>query len=209
MFFEILLEGASDVPVVREILTRKFNLKENIDFRIHPHRGKGKLPQNPLSRPDTKSRGLLDQLPAKLRGYSHLPDGCCVVVLVDADSTDCKELKGSLVELYERLDKKPRCILLRVAVEETESWFIADTNAIRSAYHRAKVSRLENIAPDSVVAAWERLAEVLGRKPQDCDGGVKQEWATKISPFLDLEQPRSPSLKAFVNGIERLVSGTS
>src|SRR3990172_3350902 len=107
IFFEILLEGTSDVPVVKEILTRRFLLKEGVHFRIHPHKGKGALSQNPHAKPDPKRRGLLDQLPAKLRGYSYLPDGYCVIVLVDADSTDCKELKESLVNLYQQLDKRP------------------------------------------------------------------------------------------------------
>lgn len=207
-FFEILLEGSSDVPAVKEILTRRFNLVENVHFRIHPHRGKGKLPQNPLSKPDPKHRGLLDQLSAKLRGYSYLSEGCCVIVLCDADSTDCRELKRSLVELYQQLDRRPRCILFRIAVEETESWFLADTSAIRAAYPRAKVNRISN-PPDSVIGAWERLSEVLGRKPQDCDGGDKLEWASKISPHLELNEPLSPSLKAFVAGVERLVAERS
>ena len=33
IFFEILLEGTSDVPVVKEILTRRFLLKDGIHFR--------------------------------------------------------------------------------------------------------------------------------------------------------------------------------
>lgn len=202
IFFEILLEGTSDVPVVKEIVTRRFLLKEDIHFRIHPHRGKGTLPQNPLAKPDPKCRGLLDQLPAKLRGYSYLPDGYCVIVLVDADSTDCKELKKSLVDLYEKLDKRPGCVLFRIAVEEIESWFLADSNAVQSAYPRSKTSR---IPPDSIIGAWERLAEVLGLNPQDCDGGDKYEWSASISPHLNLDQPKSPSLKAFINGIKRLV----
>lgn len=209
MFFEILLEGASDVPVVKEILKRQFNLQEGIDFRIHPHRGKGKLPQNPLSRPDHKNRGLFDQLPAKLRGYSYLPEGYCVIVLVDSDSTDCRELKASLVDLYQSLDKRPRCILFRIAVEETESWFLADREAILKAYPKAKTQKLINTVPDSIIGAWEHLAEALNRKPQDCDGSDKIEWSTKISPHLDLTQPKSPSLRAFVNGINRLVAGSS
>ena len=208
-FFEILLEGSSDVPIVKEILTRRFNLKEDIDFRIHPHKGKGRLPQNPLAKPDLSHRGLLDQLPAKLRGYSYLPDGCCVIVLVDADSTDCKELKESLVNLYKQLDKRPRCILFRIAVEETESWFLADTKAVQSAYPRARVHKISHISPDCVIGAWERLAEALGFIPEDCDGGDKQEWSVRISRHLDLDQPKSPSLKTFITGIARLVEGNS
>jgi hypothetical protein len=47
-YFEVLVEGGSDVPALREILTRKFALEEGRDFRIHPHKGRGKLPVNPL-----------------------------------------------------------------------------------------------------------------------------------------------------------------
>ena len=205
IFFEILLEGTSDVPVVKEILTRRFLLKDGIHFRIHPHRGKGTLPRNPLARPDPKCRGLLDQLPAKLRGYSYLPDGYCVIVLVDADSTDCKELKKSLVDLYGKLDKRPGCVLFRIAVEEIESWFLADSNAVRSAYPRAGINKLSKISPDSIIGAWERLAEVLGFNPQNCGGGDKREWSAKMSPHLNLDQPKSPSMNAFINGVKRLV----
>ena len=106
--------------------------------------------------------------------------------------------------LVSTIDNRPH--LIRIAVEETESWFLADTNAIRAAYHRAKVSKVANIQPDSVVDAWERLAEILGFQPKDCDGRDKLEWATKIAPHIDLEEPKSPSLKAFVTGVERLIA---
>jgi hypothetical protein len=204
IFLEVLLEGEADVPAVRNILERRFNLSENQHFRIHPHRGKGRLPANPLSRPAPEHRGLLDQLPAKLRGYAHLPEGYCVVVLVDADRTDCQILKQALVNLCNSLPHRPACVLFRIAVEETESWFLADANAIHTAYGRAKLNKLPH-HNDVVIGAWEKLAEVLGRRPEDCYGADKYEWATNISPHLDLVNPHSPSLRAFVNGIDALV----
>ena len=205
MFLEILLEGASDVPAVREILSRRFNLTEGEHFRIHPHRGKGSLPANLFARPDIKHRGLLDQLPAKLRGYASLPDGYCVIVLVDSDRTDCHELKDALNQMLTALDRRPPCVLFRIAVEETESWFVADVEAVRKAFPKAKHQRIAGIQPDSVIGAWERLAEALGRQPRDCDGSDKWHWAEKIAPHLDLEAPKSPSLSAFVKGVGRLV----
>lgn len=204
IFLEVLLEGESDVPAVRNILERRFNLTENEHFRIHPHRGKGSLPTNPLAQPDPVRRGLLDQLPAKLRGYHYLPEGYCVVVLVDADRDDCHELKESLVNVYHALPRRPQCVLFRIAVEETESWFLADADAIRSAYQHARVNRLPN-QPDAVVGAWEKLADVLNKRPDDCDGSDKFEWATQITPHLNLIDPLSPSLRAFVSGIDRLI----
>lgn len=203
IFLEVLLEGQADVPAIRDILTRRFRLAEDQQFRIHPHRGKGQLPANPLSRPDPFRRGLLDQLAAKLQGYHYLPRGYCVVVLIDADRDDCRDLKRALVKLYTSLPKRPQCVLFRIAVEETESWFLADANAIRVAYPRARLARLPE--PDEVVGAWERLAEVLGKRPDDCDGSDKREWAEQIAPLLDLQNPRSPSLQAFIEGIEGLL----
>jgi hypothetical protein len=163
------------------------------------------LPTHPHVQPDIKQRGLLDQLPAKLRGYANLPDGYGVVVLVDSDRTDCHELKDALIQMCASLDRRPSCVLFRIAVEETESWFLADIAAVRAAYPKAKYQKIAGIQPDSIVGAWERLAEALGRQAADCDGSDKYGWAAKIAHHLDLDKPKSPSLNAFVNGIARLM----
>ena len=202
MFFEVLVEGGADRPAVKEILQRRFGLEEGRQFRIHPHKGKGRLPDNPLARPDLRHCGLLDQLPAKLRGMSWMDGSCCVVVLVDADDEDCIALKERLLLLYQSLDKKPPSVLFRIAVEETESWFIADCDAVKKAYPRANLTRLRQISPDTVAGAWERLAEALHRDPRQCRGPDKHAWASRISPWLDLDSPRSPSLRAFIGGIK-------
>jgi hypothetical protein len=131
-----------------------------------------------------------------------------VVVLVDADDMQCETLKADLIELHRKLRFRPSCALFRIAVEEIESWFIADPDAIKQAYPRAKTSLLDGIKPDSVVGAWELLARSLGRKPEDCSSADKHEWATKIAPYLDLDDPKSPSLRAFVNGINKLLGRT-
>ncbi len=203
MLLEVLVEGGADMPAVREILVRRFGLVEDVDFRIHPHKGRGKLPANPRARPDPRQRGLLDQLPAKLRGYAHVPD-CAVVVLVDADDDDCRALKQSLLAMLAEITPRPACVLFRIAVEETESWLIAEPEAVRRAYPGANLRKLRKIAPDSVCGAWERLAEALGLEPVDCDGRDKHEWAENIMPMVDLDAPRSPSLRAFIAGVERL-----
>jgi Domain of unknown function (DUF4276) len=205
MFLEVLLEGGADIPIVKEIFQRKFNLLENTNFRLHPHRGKGKLPGNPRSKPDPKHQGLLDQLPAKLRGYAHITADLCVVVLVDVDNDECLKLKTNMVALQPR----PKCTLFRIAIEEIESWFIADPDAIKKAYPKAKIKPLVNIPPDSICGAWEKLAEALGHKPKACSGKDKYEWATKIVPHLDLDFPKSPSLRTFIEGIDKVITPSS
>jgi hypothetical protein len=204
MFIEVLTEGASDVPVVREVLMRRFGLDEHVDFRIHAHRGRGKLPANPLARPDPKHRGLFDQLPAKLRGFGKYMNGdCLVLVLVDVDDDDCVQLLNDLTTLLNSLPSRPPRVLFRLAIEETESWFLADTYAVRQAFAKSKLNMIQDIDPDSRVGAWERLAECLGYKPKDGAGKDKYNWAEKIAPHLNFDLPQSPSLNKLISGLAR------
>ena len=82
----------------------------------------------------------------------------------------------------------------------------SNPDAIKKAYPKANTQKLANISPDSICGAWERLAEVLGRKPKDCGGEDKYEWATNISPHLDLDFPKSPSLRTFIEGLDKIIT---
>ncbi len=73
---------------------------------------------------------------------------------------------------------------------------------------RVDMSKLPKGDPDRVIGAWERLAEVLRYKPGECSGGDKLEWANLIAPHLDLTDPKSPSLKTFIDGVEKLIDKT-
>ena len=209
-WLEVLLEGASDVPTLKEVLHRKFGLQEGQDFRLHVHQGKGKLPLNPLSKPDPKHRGLLDQLPAKLGGYgkSLAHDGWVLVVL-DADDAPCAQLLSDLNAMLASLPVKPQ-VMFRLAIEETESWFIADAAALEKAYPgQVKKAVLKNIKPDAIVGAWERLAESLKINPKEVSGAMKVEWAKNIAPHLDFDAPCSPSLAKLIQGLEKLMKARS
>ncbi len=203
-FFYILVEGDADVPVVREIMTRRFHLKENLNFRIHPHNGIGRLPSNPMKPPPTHLRGLLDLLPTTLLGMGrYCGEHECVLVLVDTDKTPCRELLSQLNAMLASLPHKPPRVLLRLAIEETESWFIADTEALRKAYPGVNLQILRGIKPDSVIGAWEKLAEAIGEPLPKKRGHLKYAWAEKIAPHINLDRPFSPSLGKFISGVER------
>ena len=207
IWFEVLVEGVSDAPTVKEIFERKFGLVEGEHFRIHPHSGKGSLPVDPAVKSNPKRLGLLDQLPSKLRVYArNLPAHAVVIVIVDVDDTPCVNLLKNLNAMLASLPAKPR-VLFRLAIEEIESWFLSDANALRSAYPgRFKKTVLRGIAPDQIVGAWEVLAQALGFDQPSAGPGVKLDWAEKISPHLNLDNPRSPSLKKFIEGVSRLVA---
>ena len=201
-FFVVLVEGASDVPAVREVLLRRFGLVENEHFSIHPHQGKGKLPMNPLAVPDKKQRQLLHQLPAKLRAYGKSLDSSYVVlVVVDADDDPCMKLLADLNGMLNQLPVRPARVLFRLAIEETESWFLADTTAVQKAFPRAKVAALKRIPPDDIVGAWQQLAKAIGSTGSS--GTDKRRWAEKICPHLNLDVPNSPSLGKLISGVAR------
>ena len=206
IWLEVLVEGASDSPTVKEVLERKFQLVEGEHFRIHAHKGKGRLPANPLSRPDLKHQGLLDRLPATLRGFGKsLPKNAVVLVVVDADDQPGDILLDQLNEMLSALPLKPK-VMFRLAIEETESWFIADVDAVHKAFP-GKVNKnvLKNISPDAVVGAWEKLAVALGFNPKMVAGPTKFEWAKRIAPHLNLDNPNSPSFRKLIEGIALLV----
>lgn len=206
MFLDIFVEGGSDIPIIKEILTRRFHLEEYLDFSVHPHKGKGVLPDPLFRTPDPKNRTLLHQLPAKIKGYAHSGRDVCLIVVVDADRDNCLDLKKNLLNILSSMEHRPGCVLFRIAVEEIESWLIADPMAVKRAYTSCKVSKLENIPPDAIVGAWETLADSIGKDPNFCSGADKMDWAVNISPYLNLDEPRSPSLKIFIDGIDRVLS---
>jgi hypothetical protein len=121
---------------------------------------------------------------------------------VDADRDDCKALKRELVSMWTNLNPRPPRVLFRIAIEEVESWFIADPGAVAAAYPAANTTHLSTIPPDSVIGAWEELAKALGLNPNNCSGADKEDWAKMISPKLELNNPKSPSLAAFIGGVE-------
>jgi hypothetical protein len=205
-WLEVLIEGISDAPVVREILTRRFNLTEGLDFTVSWHTGKGTLPADPLALADPRKTALLDQLPSKLIAYGKRTRQMPVVlVLVDVDTTPCHELLASLNAMLRALPFKP-VVVFRLAIEEIESWFVSDVNALRAAYPtKVKAGKLRDYQPDSIVNTWELLASALGSDKSLVGAGVKTDWAQKISPHLNLDNPRSPSLRKFIEGVERLV----
>lgn len=203
VYIEVLTEGASDVPVVEELLSRHFGLRKNEHFRIHPHQGRGRLPANCLAVPEVRHRGLLDQLPAKLRGMSWLPENALVLVLIDVDGDDCQQLLAKLQNMLAQLPTRPARVLFRLAIEETESWFLADLSAVERGFPQAKLRKIRGVAPDAVVGAWERFAEVLGVDARSVTGVDKLVWARTIAPYLNFAMPGSPSLAKLVQGTQK------
>jgi hypothetical protein len=205
MKLHILVEGSSEEAFLRGWLPRFLPAHS---FSVITHQGKGRLSQNIHRKPDPRRRGLLDQLPLKLKAYgkSLNPNTDRVVVLVDADDDDCTDLLNRMNRVLDVCSPKP-IVLFRIAIEETEAFFLGDQRALKLAYPKAKIARLRGHEYDSVLGTWELLRSIIGASPDSDD---KVAWAEAISPHLGIvwqgaRANKSPSFRKFCEGLKRHV----
>lgn len=138
-----------------------------------------------------------------------------IVVLVDLDDRpNCLAFQNQMTALLQHIPMQPPT-LFRIAIEELESWFLADPAAIRAAYPGADLSPLANYLQDSQCRTWELLhrivhpdgkntpekADKVPRRQHTCH--LKRQWAAKISPHLDVDNTPSKSFQAFRDGLRR------
>ncbi len=204
MRLHILVEGPSEEAFLNAWLPRFLDPAHS--FRIITHQGKGKLSRDPNKPFDPKHRGLLDQLPAKLRVYGRTlkADTDRVVVLVDADNQDCKDLLRRLKQVSDSCDPAPT-VLFRIAIEETEAFFLGDSKALKAAFPAARTGKLRGHVFDSICGTWEKLRDVLGESSDD-----KVGWAEAIGQHLDTNRKgrratnKSPSFRKLCEGLRRI-----
>lgn len=204
MIVHVLVEGRSESAFIDAWAGRAFPGHE---FRPHPHEGKGSLPRK-NARPDPRRKGLLDLLPATLRAYgeTRTASDYAVVVLVDADEENCLVLKKRLVAMAKEVRPRPQRLLFRIAVEETEAYYLGDLKALKAAFPQADMTRARRYKPDSIVGTAELFGEIVD------DGGLnKVAWAHEMGARLttDAATSRSESFRALVTGITKLVAPRS
>jgi Domain of unknown function (DUF4276) len=198
----ILVEGPSEAAFLRGWFPR---FLPRHGFNVIQHRGKGRLPGEPSSRPDPRREGLLDRLPAKLRAYGRALDPATdrILVFLDLDADDCGELKERLLRVLDACDPRP-VVLFRIAIEETEAFYLGDPQAIKKAFPQANLRKLKSYAQDSVCGTWEVFREVVRARSED-----KVRWAERMAPHLGIEwrgrgANPSPSFQQFCKGLRKL-----
>jgi hypothetical protein len=203
MLLEILVEEPSAEAALRELVPRIVG--SAVEVRYHTFRGKA---------------ALLRRLPHRLAGYLHYPVDADVrvLVLVDRDDQDCLELKETLEGAAADAGLRTRAsagrarfrVCNRIAVEELESWFIGDPDALVAAYPRVPASftnRARFRQPDSVSGGtWEALERLLQRHRYHLGGLAKIRLASDVARHMDPARNRSPSFIEFRDGLLRLVA---
>lgn len=199
---ELLVEEPSAEEVLRALLPKM--LGDDPTFAIHPFQGKAEL---------------LKELAKRLAGYARwLPSTWRILVVVDRDADDCRELKRRLDEIALAHGLKPKSaahagdwtVMNRLAIEELEAWFFGDWEAVRAAYPRvgASVPRQAKYRhPDEILGGtWEAFERILRRARYFETGLRKLEAARAIAPHMHPESNGSPSFQALRRGLLALRS---
>jgi len=211
MHFEIFVEDSSGVELLSHLLPKI--LGENGDhhsWRTHRYKGVGRLPQGLTPKSDPSKRILLDQLPRILRGFSKAHSIDYIVVVLDVDNRDCHSFLAELKELARECGVESKT-LFRLAIEEVESWYFGDREALLEAYPRANGRVLNDYVQDSVCGTWERFADAvhpggaaaIKSKGWPAPGELKHEWAGNIGPRMEPDRNKSPSFIKLRDGLRR------
>lgn len=120
------------------------------------------------------------------------------VVLRDADGGDCRQIKTRLERLASLAGKRFK---VRVVCQELESWFIGDSEAVRTAYPLCRftneLAKYRN--PDRLNNVSQELARLTGE-------AAKVPRAREIAAHLDPARNRSRSFQAFFSTLQELIA---
>lgn len=155
---------------------------------------------------------LLTNLENRLRGYARwLPAEYRLVILVDRDSDDCRDLKRRVEETVDGAGLLSRSIAgegdwqaaTRIVCEELEAWYFGDWEAVKAAYPRVSgvlPPRLRN--SDGIAGGtWEALERILRNAGYFKGGLRKVEAAKAIGQRIDPDRNSSPSFRVFRDAI--------
>ena len=214
MHIEVLVEDSSGEKLLAQLLPQIWGEQgAPHTWRLKAYKGIGRIPNGLAAKADPAKRILLDQLPRLLQGYGKTLGIDAVVVVLDTDRRDCKDFLRELKALAGRCKPAPRTVF-RLAIEETEAWYLGDREALLTAYPRAKREVLDRYEQDSACGTWELLADAvypggvaaIKKMGWPLPGQIKHEWAEKIGPHMGLHHNQSPSFGKFRDGLSRLIA---
>ena len=195
--FEFLVEEPSMEAFLNAVLPDM--LPDDTAFEIHAFQGK---------------QALLRKLEDRLKGYARfMTNDHRVMVIVDQDNDDCKDLKSRLENACanaglrsKRVAATPNWqIATRIAIEELEAWYFGNWLAVCAAYPRVpentpKNKRYRN--PDAIRDTWENFERILKQAGYCKQGMRKVEVATKIGAHFDPGNCTSRSFEVFQNAVD-------
>lgn len=205
MHLEILVEERSAEVALQQVVPKIVG--DQVSIRFITFQGK---------------KDLLRKLPRLLLGYANwLPNDWRIVVLIDEDRQDCRQLKAQMEHaahqagLYTPANAVANQfqVVNRIAVEELEAWFFGDVPAIQQAYNRVSrhLAKQQNYRdPDAIPGGtWEALERVLQRAGYYPTGLAKTQVARDIARHMQPAQNRSKSFQLFRDTLKNLTEQSS
>lgn len=203
LHLEFLVEESSLKEALNHLLPKI--LGDKMTFKIHPFRGKD---------------DLLKKLPDRLKGYkAWMPENYKIIVLIDEDRQDCKELKQKLEKIAldtglvtksSKIFNQNYSVINRIVIEELEACFFGDPEAIHQAYPKISSTLGEKAKyrhSDSITGGtWEALEKELQTVGYYAGGLSKNEAARNIAAYMQPERNTSPSFKVFYHTLLELQS---
>ena len=165
-------------------------LPQNMAFRILIHQGK---------------KDLEKTLAEKITSLSKIK-GAKILITIDQDTNDCKQLKQKLTGL---IGKNCSCdYKIRIVCKELESWLLGDLSAIEKAFPRFR-------SMSFLKKTQMRDVDKIKGKPSDFLLSIipdykdrkklpKLEFSKKIAPFLDIANNSSVSFNHTMDAIKKL-----
>ena len=161
----------------------------------------------------TRGHGLYHFLGAKLRAYERLCQQRPLIlgIVQDADRTPYRVIERKLEKVISK-ETDNLVTVLGIAVEELESWLLADEVALFRAYPNANRELYERYQQDSIIGTWEYMAQIIlgpdyGQRVVAAGyplaGKHKTEWAQQIGPKLRPRRMNSPSFRRFERDLHR------
>lgn len=158
---------------------------------------------------------LLKNLPTRLQSYrSWLPPTWALMVLVDRDDDNCLILKqqlenmaaaAGLISKTHAGETQPFQIVNRIVIEELESWFFGDWQAVQTAYPKVPANLPQKAGfrePDAIAGGtWEALERVMQKAGYFKTGLRKLACARSIAEQMNPDRNTSPSFQAFCHAI--------
>lgn len=168
----------------------------------------------------TNKQKLLREIPARIRGYSRIPQEFrpLTLVLVDRDDDDCRALKQTLEDAANQaglITKSTAAdesfeVVNRIVIEELEAWHFGDISSLADEYPGVPLS-LGNKAPyrdpDAILGgtheALLRVLQSAGHYP-NLPTLPKVETARRLAKRNDFLNNRSGSFQQFRLGLTAL-----
>jgi Domain of unknown function (DUF4276) len=176
----VVLAEEPSAQIIAECLAQKLNLAERV--LCLRHQGKSDLEQS---------------IPRKV-GHWRAQTPPRFVVMRDNDGADCLALRARLLELVPQ-NARPR-VKIRLVVQELESWYLGDLDAVSRAGLLSEVER-DSLNRKAILRNPDRIGNAKQIFKSRVGSGGQIALARSIGPHLSVKDNRSRSFHAFIDAL--------